>query len=86
MQNLKIVICYLDFGILKQHTMNNSIQISRADFMAFFRDEDSLNTLTVDDRIEIFRTVLLGSSDFEKKLFDEMFVDYGVRGLEVVEK
>jgi hypothetical protein len=66
--------------------MNNSIQISRADFMAFFRDEDSLNTLTVDDRIEIFRTVLLGSSDFEKKLFDEMFVDYGVRGLEVVEK
>jgi putative ubiquitin-RnfH superfamily antitoxin RatB of RatAB toxin-antitoxin module len=66
--------------------MNNSIQISRAEFMAFFRDEDSLNTLTVDDRIEIFRTVLLGSSDFEKKLFDEMFVDYGVRGLEVVEK
>jgi hypothetical protein len=66
--------------------MNNSIQISRAEFMAFFRDEDSLNTLSVDDRIEIFRTVLLGSSDFTKKLFDEMFVDYGVRGLEVVEK
>lgn len=65
--------------------MDNSNQITRAQFMAFFRDEDSLNTLTVDDRIEIFRTVLLGSEDFTKKLFDEIFVDYGVRGLEVVE-
>jgi len=60
--------------------MDNSNQISRADFMAFFRDEDSLNTLSVDDRIEIFRTVLLGSSDFTKKLFDDLFVDYGVEG------
>lgn len=53
--------------------------------MAFFRDEDSLNTLSPEDRIEIFRTVLLGSSDFTKKLFDEIFVDYEVRGVEVVE-
>jgi hypothetical protein len=65
--------------------MNTPNQISRAEFMAFFRDEDSLNTLTADDRIEIFRSVLLGSSDFDKKLFDDLFVDYGVRGLEVVE-
>lgn len=60
--------------------MDKSIQILRAEFMAFFRDEDSLNSLTVDDRIEIFRTVLVGSSDFTKKLFDEIFVDYGTRG------
>jgi hypothetical protein len=65
--------------------MDNPNQISRAEFMAFFRDEDSLNSLTVDDRIEIFSTVLLGSSDFTKKLFDEIFVDYGVRGLKVVD-
>jgi putative ubiquitin-RnfH superfamily antitoxin RatB of RatAB toxin-antitoxin module len=65
--------------------MNNSIQISRAEFMAFFRDEDSLNTLTVDDRIEIFRTILVGSSDFDKKLFDEIFSDYEVNWLKVVE-
>ncbi|MDD3685484.1 MAG: hypothetical protein PHE56_01835 [Bacteroidales bacterium] len=65
--------------------MDNSNQITRAQFMAFFRDEDSLNTLTPDDRIEIFSTVLLGSEDFNKKLFDEIFVDYEVRGLEVVE-
>ena len=65
--------------------MDNSNQITRAQFMAFFRDEDSLNTLTPDDRIEIFRTVLVGSSDFTKKLFDEILSDYGVEGLMVVE-
>jgi hypothetical protein len=65
--------------------MDKPNQISRAEFMDFFRDEDSLNSLTVDDRIEIFSTVLLGSSDFTKKLFDEIFSDYEVRGLKVVE-
>ncbi len=54
--------------------------------MAFFRDDDSLNTLSVDDRIEIFSTILLGSSDFTKKLFDEILSDYGVDWLKVVEK
>lgn len=73
------------FWNFKITSMNTPNQISRAEFMAFFRDEDSLNTLTADDRIEIFRSVLLGSSDFDKKLFDDLFVDYGVRGLEVVE-
>jgi hypothetical protein len=66
--------------------MNKPNQISRDEFMAFFRDDDSLNTLSVDDRIEIFSTILLGSSDFTKKLFDEILSDYGVDWLKVVEK
>lgn len=53
--------------------------------MTFFRDDESLNTLSVDDRIEIFSTILLGSSDFKKKLFDEVFSDYSVNHLEVIE-
>ena len=80
--------CNLEFVIwnFKITFMDNSNQITRAQFMAFFRDEDSLNTLTPDDRIEMFRTVLLGSSDFTKKLLDEILSDYGVEGLKVVEK
>lgn len=53
--------------------------------MSFFRDDEKLNELSVDDRIEIFSYILLGSSDFKKKLFDEIFSDYNVKHLEVIE-
>jgi hypothetical protein len=65
--------------------MNIPAKISIDDFMTFFRDDDCLNELSVDDRIEVFRTILLGSSDFKKELFDEIFSDYCVSHLEVIE-
>ena len=61
------------------------IKMTRDDFMAFFRDNDCINTLSVDDRIEVFSTILLGSSDFTKKLLDDILSDYWVEHLEVVE-
>lgn len=67
------------------HNMNSTNKISRDEFMAFFRDDDCLNELSIDDRIEVFSTILLGSSDFKKKLFDEIFSDYCVSHLEVIE-
>lgn len=60
-------------------------KLKREEFMAFFRDEESLNKLSADDRIEIFSTILLGNSDFNKKLFDDIFSDYGISHLEVIE-
>lgn len=60
-------------------------QISREDFMKFFRDSESLNKLTADDRIEIFGTILMGSSDFTKILLDEILSDYNVTNLEVID-
>ena len=66
--------------------MNIITEISREDFMTFFRDEESINTLSPDDRVEIFSTILQGSSDFKKKLFDEIFSDYCVSHLKVVEE
>ena len=65
--------------------MTNVDNLKREDFMDFFRDEESLNKLSVDDRIEIFSTILLGSSDFNKKLFDDIFIDYGINHLEIIE-
>ena len=59
--------------------------ITRDDFMDFFRDDESLNQLSPDDRAEVFSTILLGSSDFTKKLFDEIFSDYCVSRLEIIE-
>lgn len=61
------------------------IEITRDDFMAFFRDDDKLNTLSVDDRIEVFSTILLGSSDFTKELLDSILCDYNVTDIEVIE-
>ena len=57
--------------------------ITREDFMAFFRDTEKLNELSPDDRVEIFRTALLGSSDFTIDLFNEILIDYSVDHLEV---
>ena len=60
-------------------------EITRDDFMNFFRDNEKLNTLSVEDRIEVFSTILLGSSDFKKKLFDNIFSDYSISTLEFLE-
>lgn len=58
--------------------------MTRDDFMSFFRDDEKLNELSVADRIEVFSTIPLGSSDFKKQLLDEIFSDYSVTHLEVI--
>ena len=59
--------------------------LTREDFMIFFRDDEKLNELTVEDRVEVFRTILVGSSDLTKELFDEILSDYNVDHLEILE-
>ena len=69
-----------------QHKMESYQKLTREDFMKFFRDNDKLNELTVDDRIEIFRTILIGNSDLTKDLLNEILGDYSVDNLEVIER
>jgi hypothetical protein len=64
---------------------NNQKQMSSDEFMEFFRDDEMLNMLSVDDRIEISSSILLGNLDFTKQLFDTLFSDYEVSHLEVIE-
>jgi hypothetical protein len=59
--------------------------MDRQDFMDFFRNDEKLDTLTVDDRIEIFSHILLGSSDITKDLLDSLLTDYCVDNLEVID-
>ncbi len=66
--------------------MSKNSNFSRADFMSFFRDTEKLNELSVDDRIEVFRSILTGTSDFSAKMLNELLADYGVRHLRVVEE
>lgn len=65
--------------------MKNCYQITREHFMRFFRDDEKLNELTVDDRIEIFKTILAGSSDFTKQLLNDILLDYSVSNIEVID-
>jgi len=65
--------------------MKDSKELNRDDFMTFFRDDEKLNQLSVDDRIEVFKTILTGSSDLSKELLDEVLSDYCVSNLKVIE-
>ncbi len=60
-------------------------EITRNDFMNFFRDNDKLNLLSTDDRIEVFSTIRLGSSDFKIKIFENIFSDYCVSHIGVLD-
>lgn len=59
--------------------------MNSTEFMAFFRDNEKLNTLTDDERIELFRYACVGSSDFTAELLQEIFDDYSVEHLQVIE-
>ncbi len=65
--------------------MKSYLDITRYEFMQFFRDTEKLNELTPDDRVEIFQTILLGSSDITKDLLNGIIGDYSVDNLEVIE-
>ncbi len=60
--------------------------MDRNQFMNFFRDNDKLNLLSADDRVEIFKTILLGSSDITKQLLDELIIDCCIENIEVIER
>jgi hypothetical protein len=60
--------------------------MNREAFMAFFRDDERLQTLTADDRIEIFSQILTGSSDFTVGLLETVLADYCVSRVRVVEE
>jgi hypothetical protein len=80
------IISYENIANKTAQMENNSQKImSRDDFMEFFRDDDLLNQLSVDDRIEVFSTILLGSTDITKSLLDRLLIDYCVSNLEIVE-
>jgi nucleoside diphosphate kinase len=57
---------------------------AREVFMKIFRS-DLLNTLSTDDRHEVFSSILQGSSDFTVELFEDMFNNYDIDNLEVIE-
>jgi hypothetical protein len=65
--------------------MNNNDTINRDDFMSFFRNTEKLNELSPDDRIEIFRTILLGSNDLTFELLNEILNDYSVENLSIIQ-
>lgn len=60
--------------------------MDRQDFMSFFRDTEKLNTLSTDDRIEVFSSILSGSSDITTELLQKLLQDYDVDNVVVYDK
>ncbi|EXV07431.1 hypothetical protein [Acinetobacter baumannii] len=60
--------------------------MDREHFMGFFRNDEKLEQLTPDDRIEIFLNVLLGSSDIDVKLLNELLNNYDISNIVISEK
>lgn len=66
--------------------MNNTTEIiNREQFMNFFRNDELLNQLSPDDRVEIFSQILLGSEDISKELLNRLLSDYCVDNLYITE-
>jgi hypothetical protein len=62
---------------------DNLNNMTREDFMNFFRDDEKLSSLSADDRIEIFLQILSGNSDITEDLLKELISDYQVDNLKV---
>lgn len=60
--------------------------LTRDDFMTFFRDDMKLNLLSPDDRIEIFSQILLGSTDLTTELLNSILNDYSVSNISVISR
>jgi len=58
--------------------------ISKEDFMEFWRSDGMPDMLTVEDRMEIFLSAPVGSSDITKELLEKIIRGYGVENLTVI--
>ncbi|MGM7342310.1 hypothetical protein ACOI3M_21050, partial [Acinetobacter baumannii] len=67
-------------------TAATEVNMDREHFMDFFRNDEKLEQLTPDDRIEIFLNVLLGSSDIDVKLLNELLNNYDISNIVISEK
>ena len=60
--------------------------MTREQFMKFFRSNRKLETLTTDDRIEIFETILPGASDITVELLNSIISDYDADNVVAIER
>lgn len=60
-------------------------KLTRGFIMDLFRSEEIAEILTNDDRVEIFCQILPGSSDITKELLEEIFIDYGIDHLKIIQ-
>lgn len=60
--------------------------MDRENFMNFFRNDEKLEQLSPNDRIEIFLNILLGSSDIDVKLLNELLTNYDISNIVISEK
>ena len=61
-----------------ENEMKDNMIKTRQEFMDFYRSDEHLNQLSVEDRLEIFVNILVGESDITQELIHEVCSNYGV--------
>lgn len=64
--------------------MSNSPQITKEQFMEYWRSDSMPEELSLDERMEIFFSAAVGTSDITKDNLDALCGYYGVEDIEVV--
>lgn len=64
--------------------MSNSPQITKEQFMEYWRSDSMSEELSLDERMEIFFSAAVGTSDITKDNLDALCGYYGVEDIEVV--
>jgi hypothetical protein len=61
------------------------LEISREDFMSFWRSDRLSDVLTADDRMEIFASAPVGATDITKEVLDKILGSFGVENLRITD-
>lgn len=70
---------------IQHKEVNDTPQITRQQFLDYFRSDEYNEQMSTDDCLEVFATSIKGSSDLTAELFNEILSDYGA-DFEVEEK
>jgi hypothetical protein len=65
---------------------NNNSEFNSNDFMDFFWDDEKINTVSENDKIDIFLNILNGSEDITLELLQKLLNNYSIDNIEIIQK
>jgi hypothetical protein len=70
----------------ENNNSENLNQFDSNDFMDFFWDDEKINTVSENDKIDIFLNILNGSEDITVELLQKLLNNYSIDNIEIIKK
>lgn len=70
----------------ENNNSENLNQFDSNDFMDFFWDDEKINTVSENDKIDIFLNILNGSEDITVELLQKLLNNYSIDNIEIIQK